>query len=820
MKQAIIGIVLLSWIFRCAAQGTHSTAVPFRDIETHRVRLPNGWSLTPAGTSIPLGDLPLNIAVSPSGKYAAVTNDGQSIQSIQLIDVKTGLQLDSVVIGTAWGGLIFSADEKTLFVSGGNDNWIIRYAVRKGRLVNTDTIVLGDKLPNKVSPTGIALDEKRGLLYTVTKEDNSLYVVDLKTKAVVRKMPIGGEGYTCLLSPDKTALYISIWGEKKILIYNTATGSFADSVATGDHPNDLCLSKNGRILYVANANDNSVSVIDIRQRKVLETLNAALFPGSREGSTSNGVALSEDEKTLFVANADNNCLAVFDVHEPGSSVSKGYIPTGWYPTCVRVIGKKLFVANGKGFSSFANPQGPNPIDIHTRVQLHQGDSIRSGKVKEQYIGGGLLMGSLSMIDIPTQQQLAEYSGAVYHNTPYDKATELTVDESGETGNPIPARVGAPSPIKYVFYVIKENRTYDQVLGDMPEGNGDTSLVLFGDKVTPNQHALAREFVLLDNFYVDGEVSADGHNWTMGAYATDYMEKIWPSSYGHRGGEIYTRHTFLDKDYIWDQAQKAGVSYRTYGEFVNKGKPAIPALDGHFAPYFREFDLHFPDTARTRQWEQEFDSLVAIGQVPRFNSVRLGTDHTEGTSGGRPTPFAHVADNDLAVGMLIEHLSQSPIWKESVVFILEDDAQDGPDHVDAHRSTAYIAGGYVKRHFVDHTPYTTSSMLHTMELILGMQPMSQYDAAATAMWRSFSSTPDASTFTVRPEGVPLDEVNPERGTLSAMARGLDFSKEDVVPDAIMNAMLWKAAHGENALVPVPVRAAFFQGQGGKAKDRDD
>jgi hypothetical protein len=304
---------------------------------------------------------------------------------------------------------------------------------------------------------------------------------------------------------------------------------------------------------------------------------------------------------------------------------------------------------------------------------------------------------------------------------------------------------------------------------------------------------------------------------MGAYATDYMEKIWPSNYGHRGGEMYTRHTFLDKDYIWDQAQKAGVSYRTYGEFVSKGQPFLPSLKDHFAPDYYEFDLHYRDTVRFRQWEREFDSLLAAGKLPRFNSVRLGNDHTEGTEGDRPTPFAHVADNDLAVGMLIEHLSQSPIWKDCVVFILEDDAQDGPDHVDAHRSPAYIAGGYVKRHFVDHTMYTTSSMLHTMELILGMQPMSQYDAAATAMWRSFSGTPDVKPFTALPERVSLDDLNPATGKLAAMAKGLDFSKEDLVPDAIMNAMLWKAARGEDAVTPAPVRAAFFRPL--KVKDND-
>ncbi|GGA96594.1 bifunctional YncE family protein/alkaline phosphatase family protein [Puia dinghuensis] len=813
MTKALIGIALLCGVLPGFSQGPRPSSIA-RDIEANRVRLPNGWSLTPVGKSLPLGDLPLNIALSP--KYAAVTNNGQSIQSIQLFDVRAGKQLDSVEVGTAWGGIVFSADEKSLYVSGGNDNWIIRYAIRDGRLKKADTIVLGARLPNKVSPTGIVLDDKRSLLYTVTKEDNSLYVVDLRTKKIVRRLPLGGEGYTCLLSPDKKELYISIWGEKKILVYDTQANGFTDSIAVGDHPNDLCLSHNGRMLYVANASDNSVSVIDIRARTVTETLNAALYPASREGSTTNGVALSDDDKTLFVANADNNCLAVFDVSKPGESTSKGYIPTGWYPTCVRVTGKQLYVANGKGFSSFANPRGPNPIDVRQRVFLHQGDSLRSGRVREQYIGGGLLMGSLSIIDIPTDEQLLGYSQAVFHNTPYNKATELTAVEAGEPNNPIPARVGATSPIKYVFYIIKENRTYDQVLGDLPEGNGDTSLVLFGEKVTPNLHSLAREFVLLDNFYVDGEVSADGHNWCMGAYATDYMEKIWPSSYGHRGGEIYSRKTTLNQRYIWDQAKEAGVSYRTYGEFVRSGKPAIPSLAGHFDPAFRDFDLHYTDTGREREWEREFDSLLAAGAVPAFNSVRLGTDHTEGTAAGRPTPFAHVADNDLAVGMLIEHLSRSSIWKESAVFILEDDAQNGPDHVDAHRSPAYIAGGFVKRHFVDHTMYTTSSMLHTMELILGMQPMSQYDAAANTMWRSFTPEANLTAFATLPEQVNLNDVNPSKGGLQGMAKGLDFSKEDLVADAIMNTMLWKAVHGEGARVPAPVRAAFVKAAG---VDRD-
>ncbi len=784
-------------------------------LESKRVHLPNGWSLTPAGTSLPLGDLPLNITVSSSRRYAAVTNNGQSTQTIQLIDARNDKALDQVEIHRSWGGIAFSADEKYLYASGGNDNWILQYAIENNKLVTKDTFKLGEAWPKAfISPTGIVLDDKQHLMYVVTKENNSLYVIDLASHQVQQQLPLSAEGYTCLLSPDKKELYISLWGGDKVMVYNTGSRAFTDSIAVGDNPNDLCISKNGRYLYVANANDNSVSMIDIKDRKVLETLNAALYPTKLSGSTSNGLALSDDGRTLYIANADNNCLAVFDVSKAGASVSKGFIPTGWYPTSVKVLGKKLYVANGKGFSSFPNPQGPNPYSKKEHVGIHTGDNSAPKRV--QYIGGGLLMGTMSIVPVPNEQQLSVYSQAVYHNTPYNKEQEQ-VASSGMAGNPVPTKVGDASPIKHVFYIIKENRTYDQVLADMPEGNGDTSLLLFGEKITPNQHSIARQFVLLDNFYVDGEVSADGHNWSMGAYATDYMEKNWPTSYGSRGAGAKNR-TLLNKQYIWDRASKSGVSYRTYGEFATRKEANIPVLKDHFVKTFDGFNLHVKDTLRYRAWEADFDSLLAANALPQLMTIRFGNDHTEGLSAGRPTPFAHVADNDLAVGMFLEHLSQSPAWKESVVFILEDDAQNGPDHVDAHRSPAYIAGGYVKRHFVDHTMYTTSSIIHTIELILGMPPMTQYDAAAMPMWRSFSQQPDATAFKSLPANVNLDDVNPSGTRLAAISKGLDFSKEDVIPDQLMNMITWKAVKGENAEVPVIVRAAFVKPL--KAADDDD
>ena len=773
-----------------------------------QITLPNGWKLTPVGRSIPLGDLPLNIVVSPSKKYIAVTNNGQSVQSIQLIDTKTEKILHSEVIAKSWFGLAFSADEKFLYASGGNDNWILKYAIASGKLVLSDSIALGKKWPEKISPAGLVIDHLKQLLYVVTKENNSLYIIDLKTKKTIKQIALGSEAFTCLLSPDKKELYISLWGADKIIVLNTQKQILIDSINVGDNPNDICLTKNGRFLFVANANDNSVSVIDIKKRKIVETLNAALFPDAPSGSTSNGVALSADEKTLYIANADNNCLTVFDISKPGWSKSKGFIPVGWYPTSVKTIGSRIFVANGKGFTSKANPYGPNPMRKAEDVIYQSGDLKRPKEV--EYIGG-LFKGTLSILPVPSEKQLSSYSRMVYDNSPYTKDKEINAQ--GEAGNPIPMKVGNPSPIKYVFYIIKENRTYDQVLGDIPEGNGDTSLVLFGEKITPNQHKLAREFVLLDNFYVDSEVSADGHNWSMGAYANDYLEKTWPSSYGGRGGTYDgegNREIANNKGgFFWDLCKRSNVSFRTYGEFTEDYKPNIPVLKDHFCTYFTSWDETVRDTTRFNQWKRDFDSLLAINKVPQFNSLRFINDHTEGLRKGRPTPFAHVADNDWATGLFVEYLSKSSIWKESVVFIIEDDAQSGPDHVDAHRSTAYVAGGFVKRGFIDHTMYSTSSMLRTMELILGLPPMTQYDAAATPMWRCFTATPNLTPFTALAANINLDDKNVVVNEWQRRSELFNLTKEDAVPDLEFNLVLWHAVKGSSVPFPGPRRAAFVK-----------
>ncbi|HWD88088.1 MAG TPA: bifunctional YncE family protein/alkaline phosphatase family protein [Mucilaginibacter sp.] len=783
-----------------------SAQLPGKIHKTGQVLLPNGWKLSPAGTSLQLGDLPLNIQISASGRLLAVTNNGQSTQSIQLIDPKNEKLLDEKIIKKSWYGLAFSHDEKILYAGGGNDNLIVAYHIEGNKLGNSDTIKLAPHAwpKSKVCPTGIVVNRANARLYTVTKEDSMLYVVDPEKRDVIKKVKLPAEAYSCMLSPDEKQLYISIWGGEEVEVYDTHTGTLAKSIKTGSHTNELILNKKGTLLFAANANDNSVSVVNTGTDKVIETLSTSLYPTHLTGSTTNGLALSPDEKTLYIANADNNCLAVFDVSVTGKSQSKGFIPVGWYPTNVRTLGSKIIVSNGKGFTSMANPDGPQPL----KKVDNSGYQIGSKNTRDQYIGG-LFKGTLSFIKAPTAEQLKAYTRKVYANTPFTPAKTEMAD--GLAGNPIPRKKGDKSPIKYVFYIIKENRTYDQVLGDMSKGNGDTALCIFGNRVTPNQHAIANQFVLADNFYVDAEVSADGHNWSTAAYATDFIEKTWPTSYGGRGGNYDSEGTRRAGDprdgYIWDYCKRAGVSYRTYGEFADDNKPNIKVLEGHYCVKAPGFDLAVKDTTRESVWEHDFDSLLAKHSVPHFNSVRISNDHTSGQHKGAFSPIAAVADNDLAVGKFIEHLSHSSIWKESVVFILEDDAQNGPDHIDAHRSPVYLAGPYVKRGVVMHEMYSTSGVLRTIELILGLPPMSQYDAAAKPLYECFSNTPDMTPFVAKQAQVDLDQRNVADNESSRKSQNFNLAKEDAVPDLELNEVIWKYVKGENAVLPAPKRSAF-------------
>ena len=806
----IFSLFLLLTVIAAHAQ------LPGKIEQTQQVLLPNGWKLSPAGRHLQLGDLPLNMQLSASGKLLAVTNNGQSTQSVQLIDPINEKLLDEKVLGKSWYGLAFSHDEKTLYVSGGNDNVILAFSINNNKIGAADTIKLGKQWPkDKICTTGIAVNKSNTILYTVTKEDSALYVINPQSHQILSKIKLTAEAYSCILSPDEKTVYISLWGGEQVAVYHTETKEL-NTINCGSHPNELLLNKKGTWLFVANANDNSVSIINTTTKKIVETVATALYPTRLTGSTTNGLALSADEKNLYIANADNNCLAVFDVSKPGNSKSMGFIPVGWYPTNIKVLGNKILVANGKGFTSMANPLGPQPLR-KTDNSGYQKGAINS---HEQYIGG-LFKGTLSIIDKPTSAQLITYTKQVYANTPFNN--ERAKQAPGETGNPIPRTRNGKSPIKYVFYIIKEDRTYDQVLGDMTKGNGDTSLCIFGQKVTPNEHAVANQFALLDNFYVDAEVSADGHDWSTAAYSTDFTEKTWPTSYGGRGGNYDfegTRKASRPRDgYIWDYCQRAGVSYRTYGEFAANGKATLKSIEGHLCPQSPGFDLGIKDIEREKIWEHDFDSLLSINAVPQFNSIRMGNDHTSGQRHGAISPIAAVADNDQGIGMLIAHLSKSSIWKESVVFILEDDAQNGPDHIDAHRSPVLVAGPYVKHDAVIHHMYSTSGVLRTIELILNLPPMSQYDAAALPLYDCFSDTPNMAPYVIKPAQVDLEQRNVAVNESSKKSDKFNFAEEDKVPDLELNEVIWKSVKGENAVLPAPKRSAFVILEQKKKQDDD-
>ncbi len=749
--------ILFSLVFlSCQPQTAKLTFAP-RDqvpgrLKDGRILLPNGWMLEPAGEHLALGDLPLGLDVTPDERYAAVTNSGVA-QNVFIIDLKTRKITDTLAVGHAWLGVRFFDRGKQLAISGGRYNAVFLFNFAEGKAAPRDTIVFGEPFPQqRISVAGIEVAADGQILFAVGRDDSTLYAYDLTLDSLRYRIKLPAEPYTCRAHPIRPEVFVSLWGGAQVAVIDREQEKIVAQIDAGDHPNDMAFSPEAQRLFVANANLNSVSVIDIATRQVTETIQTALAPDAPPGSTPNGLAISSDGRQLFVANANNNYVAVFDIATPGRSRSLGFIPTGWHPTALHALRSTptLLVINGKGHSgSKANLRGLNQdIDY----------------------GATMFPGSLSFVPMPAAQQLASYTEKVYSNSPLKKRWRQGVEEYIPPHHPIPRKVGDPSPIKYVFYIIKENRTYDEILGDIPEGNGDYKLALFPEEVTPNHHALAREFVLLDNLYANAEVSADGHEWSLAAYATDYVEKTWPEVYGKNGdghsAERQRRIASPKSGYIWDLCQRAKISYRSYGEFVEYAVAGrkdtvtakVESLKANFAPNFPPYDLEIADTTRVRIWRQEFDEYERNGNLPRFQVIRLPNDHTAGTQKNMPTPRAMVADNDLALGMMIERISHSRYWKECAIFVVENNTQNGPDHVDAHRIVGFVISPYVLRHSVDRRMYSTASVLRTMELILGLPPMTQFDASATPMHASFTEIPDFTPYTCRPATVNLKEMN--------------------------------------------------------------
>jgi YVTN family beta-propeller protein len=804
MKRRFAFLFFLPFMLLSGCASQHPVILPGL-MSDGRTLLPNGWILSPAGTSVQVGELPLNMALSPDAKYLVVTNNGTARQELTLIETASWKVVQTLPLNRSWLGLRFLRGESAFLVSGGNDNRVYKYALSNGRMSLADSFSVGNPWPaDKIWLAGIDVDEPASRLYATSRENNGLYEIDMHGKQVLRSVTLPAKPYTCLVSTREPFIFVSLWGGSAVAVLDRNTLSTIRTIAVGDHPNDMVESPDGSRLFVANGNSNTVSVIDCREWRVAETITTSLVPNAPEGSTPNALALDREGQHLFVANADNNCVACFGLSTSGQSKALGFIPVGWYPTCVRVLSatRQLVVANAKGMASAPDPRGPNP---------------EKPRRDAQYIGS-MLSGTVSRVDIPGGSEWQAVTAQVYANSPYVKRSASTWETSPD--NPVAHRGGQPSPIKHVFYVIKENRTYDQVFGDMPEGNGDPSLCLFPEEITPNHHALAREFVLLDNLYCDAEVSADGHNWSMGAYATDYVEKSWPTSYGGRGGtyeyEGGVPIVYPSAGYLWDNCSRHGVTYRTYGEFARNGATpldsstaTIPSLEGHVAPFYRGWDLTYSDVQRFQDWTVEFEHYEETGDLPSLQIIKLPNDHTEGTRKGSLTPRAFVGQNDLALGMLVDRISHSRYWKECAIFVIEDDAQNGPDHIDAHRTVALVISPYVKRHFVDSELYSTSSMVGTMELILGLPFLSQFDAAARPMSNAFTSVPDTSAYTCRHSRIDLNERNPQGAFGQTQSGQMDFSREDAAPEMQLSEIVWKSIRGVDSRMPAPVHSAFVR-----------
>jgi YVTN family beta-propeller protein len=812
---ATVGFSLLFLTYLCAEDN------PSRPGLTEKgYILPNGWTITPAGRQVVLTDLPLNIRPLADNKHVLVATSGYNKHELSLIELESGRIVDKQEVKQSWFGLALTPDEKHLWWSGGGAGMLHTYELSELQLKRTgsEEAPLPKRGEKKETPkstafkSGLLFNSESRTLYSLDINAGTIAVIDL-TSNEVRAGKIGGRPYDVVGGHNGAQLYVSDWAGRAVLAVDPRSLRVVGRIPVGEHPNQMVLHPKDDRLFVACASNNCVSVVDTKRGLVTETISTSLFPRAPEGSTPDALALSPDGETLYVANADNNCVAVIDVAARGKSQVKGFIPTGWYPTSVAVTpdGKSLLVGVGKG-----NQTRPNPIDKDSKYDKTIPDYRR---LPFPYIGT-TLSGALSIVPIPDEKQLASYTATVYRNCPYSDKLLTAFPHPDKTI--IPSKPGEPSPLKYVIYIIKENRTYDQVFGDIKEGNGDPSLVMFGEKITPNHHKLAREFVLLDNLYCNGQVSRDGHPWSTMAYNTDYIARDWHLTYSNRKGVEDNDEGHLanaPSGYLWDACNRAGLSYRSYGEYgkrVSTGdgqakmEASVPGLVGHISPDFgvaKTKGQRMRDTDNVEIFLKEYRQFEKEDKMPRFIVMSLGEDHTTGTTPGTYTPQACVGSNDLALGRLVEAVSGSRYWKETAIFVIEDDAQNGPDHVDAHRTVGLVISPYTKRHAVDSTQYSTVSMIRTMELILGLPPLSQYDAAARPMYASFTDKPDFTRYAHEAARIALDTKNTEKSYGAQRSSRMDFSDYDLADDFELNEILWRSIKGMNAPTPPTVRRAI-------------
>ena len=766
---ASVGAAALAW---APAQGQSGKPAGYT------TPLATGLRLDPVGDFIDLGSLPLAMALAPGGDKLVVVLSGWREQGIQIVDVKSKQVTQTLKQDAAFFGLAFSSDGRELYVSGGNDDSIFCYGWADGAATFQRKIVLGAQKSDKTGsryPAGLAASKRGNLLYVAENVGDSLAVVDPATSKVVQRFPTDHYPYAVEAASDGNVC-VSSWAGRTISSFRARKDgslTYTGKIAVGPHPSALLSNSTGSRLYAAMGPADQIAVIDTRTRRVLRYLSDAAPAGPSEGSTPGALALSKDESKLYVAEGDNNAVAVFDLssekHGGRPAPTKapldpllGRIPTDWYPTAVLDAGSELLVLNGKGHGSHANPDGPTPGQGITRPLGYD---------------LGQLNGTLRICSSDlSSSTLAEYSARV--------------SAANDWGHPRSAR--RYPPFKHVVYIIKENRTYDQVLGDLKEGDGDPNLVFFGKDTSPNHHALALRFGLFDRFFTNAEVSSQGHIWSTAAYVTDYGEKTIPSMYSNRRADVDGEE--IDEPgngFLWTLARKKGVSFRDYGEMVNgpQGWPVTQReLGSNICPTYPPFHLDIPDQVRADAWIAELSQFVHSGKAPALEVMHLPSDHTAGGRAGLLSPRAYMADNDLALGRIVEALSKSPYWKDTVIFVLEDDSQAGPDHVDSHRSPFFAISAY-SRPGVIHRFANTTDVVSAIEDILGLGHLSKFDYFSRPLSDVFADKPDLSPYAALVPEADRNEKNPETGLAAKMSSGLDFSAPDRVNDAVFNKILW-------------------------------
>ncbi|HET8550537.1 MAG TPA: bifunctional YncE family protein/alkaline phosphatase family protein [Bryobacteraceae bacterium] len=797
--------------------------------------LVNGWRIQPAGKQIPLDTLPMASVLSPDRRHLIVLNGGYKPPSLSVVDLASGQEVSRKGVADGWLGLTFSPDGRFLYVGGGSEASVFEFTFAEGRLepARTFEIVPQEKRTPQDFIGDVTISPDGRLIFAAGLYHDAVHVINPQSGRVIERWATGRRPYRILFHPDGKSYFVSSWADGSVSQFNAISGERLATVRIGAHPTDMLWRNNqpgdeernreaeetgaapsfvARI-FVAAANTNNVYSIGVSAAKdlrVLESINVAMTPRQPAGMTPSALAMDAKQQRLFVVCSDANAVAVADVSSRRTDVL-GFVPTGWYPTAARSLPDgRLVVLNGRGQRSLPNRYGPVPT--RRPAPLHEGAPA------VEYVGR-IQTGTASLIEAFDDEQLEKYSQIVIRNSPY--RDELLDRVPIPEGNPIPSRPGDASPIRHVIYIVKENRTYDQVLGDLGRGNGDPSLTLFGEQITPNHHKLAREFVLLDNFYVNADVSADGHNWSTAAIANDYVQKLWPNSYARRR-RLYDYEgsdpaTLPPAGYIWTNAHQAGLWMRNFGWWVTNGPRVAtgerqiravrdPVLTKYTNPNYRAFDMDYPDVERVKIFLQDLAEWEKAGDMPRWVFARLGNDHTFGLQPGKLSPVALVADNDYALGLLVEGVSKSRFWAQTAIFVLEDDAQNGPDHVDSHRSPAFVLSPYTRRGgLVDSTMYNTVSMLRTMELILGLRPLTHFDAGAKTMHGVFSKKPDARAYIAEKPRVSLEERNPDENAMARRSTQLDFSEADRIDDEQLNEILWRAIRGSEP--PAPTRSRF-------------